>query len=536
MPAAHSSPAHLSSIDGGDPFSTSPSGLCSALTGGLIGLSYQPIVVEVCSRRGPSSFQLAGLAETAVREARIRLGSALAPLGVNLDEYSLVVNLAPANVRKSGSGLDLALAVAILKAIGKVPEHATEDAVFFGEVALDGSLRAIPGVLPLVDGARCLGIKKAYVPEENTREATQVTGLSVFSVNNVRELLIHLTGQKKLSPATALPHFVEDTLDMDLADVRGQPAAKRALLIAAAGNHHLLMVGPPGSGKSLLARRLPSLLPPLSMQMALETTKIHSIAGVLDARRGIVSSPPFRAPHHSVSEVGLVGGGSFPRPGEISLAHNGVLFLDELPEFRRSSLESLRQPLEEHQVSIVRARFRTAFPSRPLLIAAMNPCPCGNWGSPRGTCRCSTLARMKYLSRISGPLLDRIDLHVVVPPADLHSWRASTEASATITSAELRARVLQARGLQKQRQATGQVRHEDNAQLDLAELERVAEPDTQGRRLLDLAIDRQQLSARGYVRVLRIARTIADLEQIETPLAHHIGEALRYRISDLSAC
>ena len=536
--------AQIVSLSSSTPsLTTSPLALCSVHTGGLVGLDYQPIVVEVCSRRGPSNFQLAGLAEAAVRESRIRLGSALSRLGLNLDEYSLVVNLAPANVRKSGSGLDLALAVGILRALGHVPEDEEKNAVFFGEVALDGSLRPIPGVLPLLDGAAEQNWRCAFVPEGNANEASHVSGCRVHAVNNLTDLVAHLRGSVKLPLVKKEISSRTNEDRLDLLDVRGQPAAKRALCVAAAGNHHLLLVGPPGAGKSLLARRLPGILPPLDQRKAMETTKIHSVAGVLNPRLGIVSIPPFRAPHHSVSEVGLIGGGSLPRPGEISLAHNGVLFLDELPEFRRTALEALRQPLEDHEVSIIRARFKANFPSRPLLVAAMNPCPCGNFGNPRAICRCATQVRLRYLSRISGPLLDRIDLHVVVPPADLKSWRAShrtppdgSSGEAELSSATVRELVLCARRLQEERQASGSVCASDNATLSLEELERVAEPDKEGRRLLDLAIDKKQLSARSYVRVLRIMRTLADMSECERPRVEHVGEALRYRITDLSDC
>lgn len=507
--------------------------LCAVQTGGLVGLTFQPIVVEVCSRRGPSHFQLAGLAETAVREARIRLGSALMGLGLNLDEYSLIVNLAPANLRKSGSGLDLALAAAILKAVGRVPLDAKSDAVFFGEVALDGSLRGIPGVLPLLDGARRRGVPCAIVPIDNKKEAARVRGIQVHAIGHLQELVHGLLGDSILPTLDLEPFSPSVSPHFELGEVRGQAAAKRSLVVAAAGGHHTLLLGPPGAGKSMLARCLPGLLPPLELEQAVETTKVHSIAGVLDPQVGIVLAPPFRAPHHSVSEVGLVGGGTYPRPGEISLAHHGVLFLDELPEFRRSALESLRQPLEDNEVHIVRAQFRASFPSRPLLVAAMNPCPCGHWGNPKGICRCSTEARLRYSARISGPLLDRIDLHVVVPPADLKAWQTAAP-QVDGTSSNARALVQRARTRQLARRRTHDLRASTNAGLTLDQLEKLARVDDEGRRLLDLAIDRQQLSARSYVRVLRVSRTIADLDDEHNVLARHVGEALRYRIHDLS--
>jgi len=516
-------------------FQERPLGLCAVHTGGLIGLNFQPIVVEVCVRRGPSHFQLAGLAETAVREARIRLSSALMGLGINLDEYALVVNLAPANVRKSGSGLDLALALAILKAVGRLSTDLPERTVFFGEVALDGSLRGIPGILPLLDGAKNRGLTRAVVPYDNRKEAAQLAGMSVQAVRHISELIDSLSGCGAPQLVEPEVYHAKNGDRFDLSDVRGQAATKRALVVAAAGGHHLLMVGPPGAGKSLLARRLPGLLPPLSLQQAVETTKIHSIAGVLDQQAGIICAPPFRAPHHSVSEVGLVGGGSYPRPGEISLAHHGVLFLDELPEFRRNALESLRQPLEDHEVHIVRAQFRASFPSRPLLVAAMNPCACGNWGNPRASCRCATEARLRYLARISGPLLDRIDLHVVVPPADLKAWQCPPK-PADWNTETARRKVGDARSRQLARKTAWGLSAATNSDLPLPELERVAAPEQQGRALLDLAIDKQQLSARSYVRVLRIARTLADLDDSDQVRAVHVGEALRYRINDLANC
>jgi magnesium chelatase family protein len=509
-------------------------GLCSVQSAGLSGLDYQPVTVEVASRRGPSMFQLAGLAETSVREARIRIGSALSHLGITLDEYALTVNLAPANMRKSGSGLDLAIALSILGAIGHLDLAPYERTLFVGEVALDGGLRATPGVLPLIEGARKHGLKQAFVPLAAAREAAHVRGIQVHALSSLEELLKVLRGEKRNRPLIAPPFHPERAAGEDLSDVRGQTAAKRALIVAAAGHHNLLLIGSPGSGKSLLAKRLTGLLPPLTSEQALATTAIHSVAGLLSLERGIVDSPPFRAPHHTVSEAGLIGGGTSPRPGEISLAHHGVLFLDEMPEFRRGALEALRQPLEDHEVNIVRARGRARFPAHPLVVAAMNPCPCGNWGNPRTPCRCKKEARLRYLARISGPLLDRIDLHVSVPPVDLRSWTSTKGTAGSLSTQDARKIVDLARARQAKRKTLGMASVDRNSELGLAELETVAEPTADGKMLLEAAIERSLLSARGYVRVLRVARTLADLDDAERPHGAHIGEALRYRLPDLS--
>ncbi|HSC88153.1 MAG TPA: YifB family Mg chelatase-like AAA ATPase [Polyangiaceae bacterium] len=503
---------------------------CSVLSGSLVGLELQPVVIEVASRRGPGSFQLAGLAEAAVREARVRVQSALARLGIALEEYSLTVSLAPADVRKSGSGHDVALALAILGAIGQLAQPLLPSAMVLGELSLDGSVRPIRGLLPLLEGARRLGLARAYVPDGNAAEAGYVGGLEIFPVSHLEQLVALLRGRSVIAPIGRAPRRAPSPPGLDLLDVRGQHAAKRALEICAAGGHHLLLVGPPGSGKSLLARRLPGLLPPLDDQRALETTAVHSVAGLVDPARGIVDTPPFRAPHHTVSDMGLVGGGSIPRPGEVSLAHNGVLFLDELPEFRRATLETLRQPLEDGEIHIVRARERATFPARPLLVGAMNPCPCGHYGDPRRACRCTVEQRLRYLGRLSGPLLDRIDLQVFVPPLELSDWtRARSEGTSTQSSSE---RVARARAIQSERCAQGEVKGRENAALGLDDLERVARPDETGRRLLGEAIEGLGLSARGYVRVLRVARTLADLDGLDAVHSAHVGEALRGRVLD----
>lgn len=511
-------------------------GLCTVRASSLCGLEPAPIDVEVASKRGPASFQLVGLAEAAVRESRVRIASALARLGVAIDEYSLTVSLAPADLRKNGAGLDLAIAAGVLGAVGRIPPESVRGVVIAGELSIDGLVRPIRGTLPLLEGARRGGIPQAIVPRANAAEAGFVRDMQVFTVATLEEVVAHFRGERELPrapigrllPAAAAQHC-------DLAEVRGQASAKRALEIAAAGEHNLILMGPPGAGKTLLARCLPALLPPLDWESALETTAIHSVAGLVDSSKGIVETPPFRAPHHTVSMPGLVGGGSQPRPGEVSLAHNGVLFLDELTEFRRGVLESLRQPLEEGRVRIVRAQAQATFPARPLVVAAMNPCPCGNWANPRRPCQCTPNERRRYIGRLSGPLLDRIDLHVHVPPVDVASLSSKVADSAVERASELkrvRERVLRARERQQLRRQRGETESTSNARLTLSELRRVGRPDAAGERLLAAASEALGLSARAYVRILRVARTIADLDGSDQVQSLHLSEAVRCRLLD----
>jgi magnesium chelatase family protein len=508
-----------------------PLGLAVAHTSALVGLEAHAVRVEVSCTRGPSFFQLVGLAEAAVRESRVRVNSALAGLGVLLDEYAITVNLAPADLRKSAAALDLAIAVAVLGAIGKLPPAELGELLLIGELSLDGGVRSIRGVLPQLEGARARGARAAIVPRENAAEAGLVSGLDIFVTRSLDEVVDHLARRRRLSlaPRTEFKPATGDAPQGDLSEVRGQHVARRALEIAAAGGHNLLLLGPPGGGKTLLARLLPTILPPLTFQEALETTAIHSVAGLVDAERGIVSERPYRAPHHSVSEAGLVGGGDVPRPGEVSLAHNGVLFLDEFAEFRRTTLEVLRQPLEDGRVFIARARARAWFPARPLVVAAVNPCPCGYHGHPRRTCRCTEGLRLRYQARLSGPLLDRIDIHVAVPPVDVSALTSGTRGE---SSAAVRSRVAAARGVQHQRFSAGLVSAPLNSQLSTSELERVGDLDREGKRLLEAAVSQLGLSARAFVRIRRVARTIADLEGSAELSAPHVAEAIQGRLLD----
>lgn len=507
--------------------------LAKLTSAAVLGIEAYLVRVEVDLASGLPSMSVVGLPESAVREGRERVTAALHNSGLELPSKRITVNLAPADVPKRGSAFDLPIAVGVLAAGGLVPEGALDGVCMVGELGLDGELRPVPGALPFA--LRCAeeGIGTLVVPWENRREAAVVEGVRVIPARSLVQVLGHLRGDPEIASMAPDPERRAPTrsLALDYADVRGQEHAKRALEVAAAGAHNVLMIGPPGAGKSMLARRLPGILPSLTRAESLELTRIHSVAGRIRPGWGLVAERPFRAPHHTTSEAGLIGGGSIPRPGDVSLAHHGVLFLDELPEFRRTALEALRQPMEDRQVAIGRARVGVTYPSHFMLVAAMNPCPCGFHGDGIGRCTCHDGEVRRYRARISGPLLDRIDVHLEVPaltPREMAA-RAPGEASATI-----RERVERCRQRQLERFARVPGLYA-NAHMGVEEVRRWCRPDLPGERMLQDAVRHLGLSARAYHRVLKLARTIADLEFTAEIEAAHVAEAIQYRSLDRRA-
>ncbi|MGP8051440.1 MAG: YifB family Mg chelatase-like AAA ATPase [Desulfobaccales bacterium] len=503
--------------------------LARVKSGALQGVDAYLVEVEVDLAPGLPAFITVGLPEAAVKESKDRVRAAVKNSGYKYPGNRITINLAPADVRKDGTGFDLPAAVGILAAQGLLDPESLERYLLFGELSLDGRLKPTRGVLSMAQATREAGLA-LIISRDNGPEAAVVQGVEAYAAENLAQVVEHLSGRQVLAPVPpALPDLAGEPprMEADFREVKGQEPAKRALLLAAAGSHNVLMLGPPGAGKTMLARCLPSILPPLSFEEALETSKIYSIMGRLSPGRPLLTARPFRNPHHTISDAGLIGGGTNPRPGEVSLAHHGVLFLDELPEFKRSTLEVLRQPLEEGRVTISRAASSVTYPGRVMLVAAMNPCPCGYFGDSRRACTCTPKQIQQYRGRISGPLLDRIDMHLAVPGLGFRELAASDAAEG---SAEMRIQVLKAREAQSRRFARGRIFANAHMPPRLLKQHCVLSPESQ--RLLEVAMERLGLSARAYHRILKIARTIADLEGAAGLSPGHVAEAIQYRSLD----
>ena len=501
--------------------------VCFSNSMGIFGLETFNVRVEADVAMGFPGFDIVGLPDASVKESRDRVRSALRNCGFEIPDGKITINLAPAHIRKEGSVYDLPILMALLKYSGQLVADIS-NSVFIGELSLSGDVRGVNGVLPMTMKAKEEGFQNIYVPYHNKNEAAVVKGINVYPIKNLNQLFDHLCGRKPLETATVDIEDEENAVQIpDFSQVKGQSEAKRAIEIAAAGMHNILLIGTPGSGKSMLAKRIPSILPDMTFEESIETTKIHSVAGLLGANKGLITTRPFRAPHHTVSAVGLSGGGTVPKPGEVSLAHNGVLFLDELPEFSRAAMEVLRQPIENGEITISRVSGTLSYPCDVMLVAAMNPCPCGYYGHPTRKCICGSKAVTRYLSKVSGPLLDRIEIQIEVPPVEFSDLTSQAQEEC---SADIKKRVNKARYIQQERYKGTGVKC--NSGITPAMLNKCCPMDDKAQQLLGKAFDKMGLSARAYDRILKVSRTIADLDQSEVIKSIHIAEAVQYRSLD----